>query len=37
MRGLIARGELTQLINVIFGNTSMKEGVMVADVRLPPK
>jgi ribulose-bisphosphate carboxylase large chain len=29
-------GELTQLINVIFGNTSMKEGVMVADVVLPP-
>ena len=30
-----AGGELTQLINVIFGNTSMKEGVMVADVKMP--
>jgi ribulose-bisphosphate carboxylase large chain len=30
-----AGGEITQLINVIFGNTSMKEGVMVADVRMP--
>jgi ribulose-bisphosphate carboxylase large chain len=31
-----AGGEITQLINVVFGNTSMKEGVMVADLRLPP-
>ena len=31
-----AGGEMTQLVNVIFGNTSMKEGVMVADVRMPP-
>lgn len=28
-------GELTQLVNVIFGNTSMKENVMVVDVQLP--
>jgi len=28
-------GELTQLVNVIFGNTSMKENVMVMDVHLP--
>ena len=27
--------ELTQLINVIFGNTSIKEDVMVVDVNLP--
>ena len=27
---------MTQLVNVVFGNTSMKEGVMVADVRMPP-
>ena len=32
-----AGGEVTQLINVIFGNTSMKEGVMVADVHMPAK
>lgn len=32
-----AGGEITQLINVIFGNTSMKEGVMVADVVMPPE
>ena len=30
-----AGGEMTQLVNVIFGNTSMKEGVMVADVVMP--
>ena len=30
-----AGGELTQLVNVIFGNTSMKENVMVMDVDLP--
>mmetsp|Transcript_5864 Transcript_5864/g.19750 ORF Transcript_5864/g.19750 Transcript_5864/m.19750 type:complete len:566 (+) Transcript_5864:134-1831(+) len=30
-----AGGELTQLVNVIFGNTSMKENVMVVDVDLP--
>ena len=29
------RNELTQLINVIFGNTSIKEDVMVVDVKLP--
>ena len=28
-------GEITQLINVVFGNTSMKEGVMVADLKMP--
>ena len=28
-------GELTQLVNVIFGNTSMKENVMVVDFELP--
>ena len=31
-----AGGEMTQLVNVIFGNTSMKEGVMVADLIAPP-
>ena len=30
-----AGGELTQLVNVIFGNTSMKENAMVMDVDLP--
>jgi ribulose-bisphosphate carboxylase large chain len=30
-----AGGELTQLVNVIFGNTSMKENVMVVDIELP--
>jgi ribulose-bisphosphate carboxylase large chain len=30
-----AGNELTQLINVIFGNTSIKEDVMVVDVKLP--
>ena len=30
-----AGSELTQLINVIFGNTSIKEDVMVVDVKLP--
>jgi ribulose-bisphosphate carboxylase large chain len=32
-----AGGELTQLVNVIFGNTSMKENVMVSDLELPPR
>ena len=30
-----AGDELTQLINVIFGNTSIKEDVMVVDIKLP--
>ena len=30
-------GEITQLMNVVFGNTSMKEGVMVADLKMPPR
>ena len=28
-------GDITQLINVVFGNTSMKEGVMVCDLKMP--
>jgi ribulose-bisphosphate carboxylase large chain len=31
-----AGNEISQLINVVFGNTSMKEGVMVADLIAPP-
>ena len=31
-----AGGELPQLLNVIFGNTSIKENVMVLDVALSP-
>ncbi|MCW2276861.1 RuBisCO large subunit C-terminal-like domain-containing protein [Heliophilum fasciatum] len=30
-----ASGELTQLINVIFGNISIKPGIVVEDIRLP--
>ncbi len=30
-----AEGELTQLLNVIFGNTSMKPGIQVLNIELP--
>jgi hypothetical protein len=33
---LPAGGELPQLLNVIFGNTSIKENVMVMDLQLSP-
>jgi ribulose-bisphosphate carboxylase large chain len=32
----IAAGELTQLLNVIFGNTSIKPGIRVEHLDLPP-